>query len=79
VNCLASTKDEPTGPRPHCMDGTVCVQCRHDVDCTTPGTYCRSGDCVPCTHDRHCGASCRSCGIDINVASDGTIVPNPTE
>lgn len=79
VDCLASTKDEPTGPRPHCMDGTVCVQCRHDVDCTTPGTYCRSGDCVPCTHDRHCGASCRSCGIDISVAPDGTIVPNATE
>ena len=81
VNCLATTKDEPTGPRPHCMDGSVCVQCRYDVDCADqPGTYCRSGDCVPCTHDRHCGASCRSCGIDINVAPDGTtILSNPTE
>ena len=77
INCVTSTKDEPTGPRPHCMDGAVCVQCRYDVDCAA-GTYCRSGDCVPCTHDRHCGPSCRGCGIDVNVAPDGTTIVNST-
>lgn len=75
VDCDATTQ----GQRKHCMDGAVCVQCRYDVDCADkPGTYCRSGDCVPCTHDRHCGPSCRGCGIDINVAPDGTTVVSST-
>ena len=63
------------GVRPHCMDGKVCVQCRFDVDCASqPGTYCRSGDCVPCTHDRHCGPSCLGCGTNLSVAPDGTTI-----
>lgn len=77
VDCDATTQ----GQRKHCMDGAVCVQCRYDVDCADkPGTYCRSGDCVPCTHDRHCGSSCRSCGIDLSVSPDGmTVVGSTTE
>ena len=67
------------GVRPHCMDGKVCVQCRFDVDCASkPGTYCRSGDCVPCTHDRHCGPSCLGCGTDLSVAPDGTTIVSTT-
>ena len=66
VNCITSTATDPLGPRPHCLNGQVCAQCRNDVDCKA-GTYCRSGDCVPCTHDRHCGASCQSCGLDFSV------------
>lgn len=72
VNCITSTLADPQGARPHCLDGQVCGQCRNDVDCTA-GTYCRSGDCLPCTHDRHCGPSCLSCGIEIvGVAADGS-------
>ncbi|MCS6915089.1 MAG: outer membrane exchange protein TraA family protein [Myxococcales bacterium] len=50
-------------PRPFCLEGKVCVQCRSDLDCG-PGRYCLSGDCVPCTTDRRCGPTCRSCGGD---------------
>ena len=77
VSCPAVSKNDAKGPRPYCLNGEVCVQCRFDVDCK-PGTYCRSGDCVPCTHDRHCGPSCRSCGIDFNVGSDGMTVTRST-
>jgi Cys-rich repeat protein len=73
VNCPASTSGDPKGARPYCLNGEVCVQCRHDADCAG-GSYCRSGDCVPCTSDRHCGTSCRDCGIDVSLAQDGTTV-----
>jgi len=76
VNC-ASTKDEKTGlPRPYCLNGEVCVQCRYDSDCGT-GTFCRSGDCVPCTDDRHCGPNCKNCGLDYIIGPDGSITSKP--
>lgn len=77
TNCPVATANDPGGPRPHCMNGQVCVQCRFDVDCAA-GTYCRSGDCVPCTHDRHCGPTCLGCGIDITVGPDGKTIVNTT-
>lgn len=70
VNCPVLTKDEPKGPRPYCFNAAVCTQCRFDYHCKA-GTYCRNGDCVPCTHDRHCGPSCKSCGLAYEVAIDG--------
>ncbi|MFO0573012.1 MAG: outer membrane exchange protein TraA family protein [Polyangia bacterium] len=73
VNCPEVSKDEPNGPRPYCLYGQVCAQCRFDYDCKA-GTYCRSGDCVPCTHDRHCGPSCKSCGLGYEIATDGDSV-----
>jgi outer membrane exchange protein TraA len=70
VNCPVLTKDDPKGPRPFCFNAAVCTQCRFDYHCKA-GTYCRNGDCVPCTHDRHCGPSCKSCGLAYEVAIDG--------
>ncbi|MFO0575552.1 MAG: hypothetical protein U1A78_16275 [Polyangia bacterium] len=72
-SCPEISKDEPRGPRPYCLYGQVCVQCRFDYDCKA-GSYCRSGDCVPCTHDRHCGPSCTSCGRAFELAADGETV-----
>ncbi|HRI48586.1 MAG TPA: outer membrane exchange protein TraA family protein [Pseudomonadota bacterium] len=46
--------------RPHCLLGSLCVACRSDLDCAQ-GSYCESGDCLPCTTDRRCGSSCRAC------------------
>ncbi len=53
--------------RPFCLDGKVCVKCVSDLDCQDPsrpagsGLYCLSGDCAPCTSDRHCTAACQAC------------------
>ncbi|MFO0656603.1 MAG: outer membrane exchange protein TraA family protein [Polyangia bacterium] len=76
VSCPDSTKNDPQGVRPFCLNGEVCVQCRYDADCKV-GTFCRSGDCVPCSDDRHCGPNCKTCGIDYVIASDGTISSKP--
>ncbi len=73
VNCVESTKNDRV-PRKLCMNGEVCVQCRYDADCDR-GNYCRSGDCIPCRDDRHCGASCGSCGMKYIVdAASGDVV-----
>lgn len=67
-DCIDCKNATGTGrPRPHCLDGKVCVECRIDTDCPD-GNYCRSGDCVPCTEDRHCGASCVSCAYRVGPA-----------
>jgi outer membrane exchange protein TraA len=66
VNCPELTKDEPNGPRPFCFYGQVCAQCRFDYDCKA-GSYCNNGSCLPCTHDRHCGPRCNSCGINYEL------------
>lgn len=49
--------------RPHCLLGSVCVACRSDLECAQ-GSYCESGDCLPCVTDRRCGGSCRACPHD---------------
>lgn len=76
VSCPDKTKDEPQGVRPYCLNGEVCVQCRYDADCKV-GTFCRSGDCVPCTDDRHCGPNCKTCGLDYIIEADGSISSKP--
>jgi len=76
VSCPDSTKNDPQGVRPYCLNGEVCVQCRYDADCKV-GTFCRSGDCVPCTDDRHCGPNCKTCGVDYVIESDGSISSRP--
>jgi outer membrane exchange protein TraA len=76
VSCPDSTKDDPQGKRPYCLNGEVCVQCRYDADCKV-GTFCRSGDCVPCTDDRHCGPNCKTCGVDYVIEPDGSISNKP--
>src|SRR5207245_423781 len=48
-----------------CVDATVCVECRTDLDCDDRSTYCLSGSCTPCTADRRCGPQCLSCGGDM--------------
>jgi Cys-rich repeat protein len=60
------------------MNGQVCVQCRFDVDCTSAGTYCLSGNCVPCTHDRHCGKFCQACGASLSITPNPQDPMNPT-
>lgn len=79
VNCK-NVKDDKTGvDRPYCLNGEVCVQCRFDSDCGT-GTFCRSGDCVPCTDERHCGPNCTNCGLEYVVGPDGQITDKrPTD
>jgi hypothetical protein len=60
----------------HCV--SQIPQHNSDTDCQA-GTYCRSGDCVPCTHDRHCGPSCQACGFNYTVGSDGKPVASPSD
>lgn len=71
-SCAPCPKDQvgESPPRPFCLEGKVCVQCRSDLDCG-PGRSCLSGDCVPCSSDRRCGASCRSCGGDTPYCKPG--------
>ncbi|MBL8633923.1 MAG: hypothetical protein JNM40_11930 [Myxococcales bacterium] len=76
VSCPDSTKNDSQGVRPYCLNGEVCVQCRYDADCKA-GTFCRSGDCVPCTDDRHCGPNCKTCGLDYVIEADGSISSKP--
>lgn len=59
------------GNRPHCLNGQVCVQCRNDFECSA-GKFCLSGTCADCKADRHCGATCKSCGRALLLGSDGT-------
>lgn len=42
---------------PNCVNGAC--QCT-PFSCVN-GTYCKSGQCVPCTVDAHCGPDCVSC------------------
>lgn len=81
-NCLdcSKVKDDKTqevGKRPHCLNGQVCVQCKNDFDCAT-GSYCQSGDCVPCMADRHCGPTCQNCGRTLVPGSDGMAASTAT-
>lgn len=71
VNCKALNDG-----RPYCLNGQSCAECRRDTDCQekTPGTFCLSGRCSPCTNDRHCGLNCRSCGTDL-VLEEGSSEP----
>lgn len=58
---------------PFCLPGpvgTACAQCRWDTDCAE-GNFCLSGQCLPCTRDRHCGLRCESCGEDTPYCLDG--------
>ncbi len=77
-NCQVDTKPAPQDPqslplRPYCMNGQVCVQCRFDADCKS-GNYCLSGECTPCTTDRHCGPTCNSCGVTLSISpTDGSV------
>lgn len=60
---------------PFCLPGpigTACAQCRWDTDCSE-GNFCLSGQCLPCTRDRHCGPRCGSCGGDTPFCLDGQI------
>lgn len=61
-HCGADCKTCPTD-RPFCLNGTVCVACRTDLNCAK-GEYCLSGQCSSCTTDRRCGATCHPCSPD---------------
>ena len=67
-DCVACPADYPfclPGPL-----GTACAQCRWDTDCAD-GAFCMSGQCQPCTEDKHCGTRCTSCGGDTPFCLDG--------
>lgn len=58
---------------PYCLPGplgTACAECRWDTDCPE-GAFCLSGQCQPCTRDRHCGLRCTSCGGETPFCLDG--------
>ena len=60
------------GERPYCLptpSGSACNECRWDTDCAE-GNFCQSGQCLPCTKDRRCGATCRSCEGDTPFCLD---------
>ena len=77
-DCVDCANVAGTGrPRPHCLNGMVCVECRIDTDCSE-GNYCLSGDCVPCTDDRHCGPGCGNCTYHVGAAPTCSITVSDT-
>jgi hypothetical protein len=63
---------------PFCIPGpvgTACAQCRADIDCGD-NKFCKSGECVSCTDDRHCGPRCDTCGGERPFCLDSPVVEN---
>ena len=79
--CVDSITDCGTCPAefPFCLPGPLgaaCAECRFDTDCATEGEFCQSGECIPCTTDKHCGIRCESCGGATPFCRDGQTAEN---
>jgi outer membrane exchange protein TraA len=67
-SCLTCPADHP-----FCLPNplsTACAECRWDTDCPD-GTFCKSGECRPCTENKHCGLRCASCEGDTPLCLAG--------
>jgi len=76
--CVPCLSDSHCAGSDVCLD-EVCVECRGDSDCTTPGLgVCDQNRCVECKTDVHCGSPepfcisriCRECRDDYDCSGN---------